>query len=102
LLPAGIVITGGGAGIINIEDLAKATLKLPSKIAKITTNLDHFTNTTNGGGVKIKDATWAVSYGLCVFGLHADDGGNIAMGLGKTLFRKIRRGLVNWFKKFLP
>ncbi|KKU81220.1 MAG: Cell division protein ftsA [Parcubacteria group bacterium GW2011_GWA1_47_8] len=33
LLPAGIVLTGGGAGITTIEDLAKAVLKLPSSLA---------------------------------------------------------------------
>lgn len=33
LLPAGIILTGGGAGIATIEDLAKAVLKLPSAIA---------------------------------------------------------------------
>ena len=31
LLPAGIILTGGGSGIDTIEDIARASLKLPSK-----------------------------------------------------------------------
>jgi len=102
LLPAGIIITGGGAGIINIEDMAKASLKLPSKMANITTHTEFFNNATSGAGVKVKDATWAISYGLCVFGLHADDDGSISFNIGKTLFKKTTRKIVTWFKKFLP
>jgi len=30
LLPAGIILTGGGSGVATIEDLARASLKLPS------------------------------------------------------------------------
>lgn len=58
LLPAGIIITGGGAGVGNITDLAKNSLKLPSRIATINTR-----------HTEIQDATWAVAYGLCILGL---------------------------------
>ena len=57
LLPGGIIITGGGAGISTIEDFAKAALKLPSKIA----TLDSVNNHTG----QIKDSSWFVAYGLC-------------------------------------
>lgn len=67
LLPAGIILTGGGAGITTIEDLAKISLKLPSKIASI-----NFVNSNPGS--KIKDSTWSVAYGLCIFGLTNEDG----------------------------
>ncbi len=53
LLPAGIVLTGGGSGITTIEDLAKASLNLPSRVANL------------GIRGSIKDAFWSVSYGLC-------------------------------------
>lgn len=65
LLPAGIILTGGGSGITTIEDLAKAYLKLPSKIGAI-----NFISNPNN---KIKDSTWSVAYGLCVFGLTNDE-----------------------------
>lgn len=96
LLPAGVIITGGGSNMIDIKDLAKATLKLPSKIAHIIKSKD------DDSPVKIKDATWSVAYGLCVFGLYADDTGTIGIGIGKKIFKNIWRSILNWFKRFLP
>ncbi len=62
LLPAGVIIIGGGAGIQNIEDLSKRALKLPSLAI------------TNGsllqGKPPVKDASWLVAYGLCLYGLR--------------------------------
>lgn len=55
LLPAGIIITGGGSGLANAEDIARIVLKLPSQIG-IIGNLSR-TGTA--------DATWAVAFGLC-------------------------------------
>lgn len=96
LLPAGIIITGGGSNMIDTKDLAKATLKLPSKVAKI------INNNGDDNPIKIKDATWSVSYGLCVFGLQADDNGTIGIDTGKRIFKKIIRTISNWFRRFLP
>jgi cell division protein FtsA len=44
LLPAGIIITGGTSGVSTIEDLARAILKLPSKIGLVnpSSNLKNF------------------------------------------------------------
>lgn len=63
-LPAGIVISGGGAGIGNISDIAKGSLKLPARLAEFRIPSD----------TKIHDATWAVSYGLALWGLTGDTG----------------------------
>lgn len=60
LLPAGIVLTGGGSGITTIEDLAKGTLNLPSRIA------------TLGVRGSIKDSFWSVAYGLCSMTLSGE------------------------------
>ncbi len=62
LLPAGIVITGGGSGLMNASDVARAVLKLPSQIGHV----GFMTRTSS------VDATWAVAYGLCRWGF-ADD-----------------------------
>ena len=97
LLPAGIVITGGGAKMIDTKDLARAKLRLPSKVASIVKMHKNDENP-----VKIKDATWAVAYGLCVFGLYADDNGSIGLNIGKKIFKSTIRSVSNWFKKFLP
>lgn len=65
LLPAGIVLTGGGAGIATIEDLAKAALKLPSSLAHPTL--------ANGSKYPIKDSSWLVAYGLALYALQKPD-----------------------------
>jgi len=97
LLPAGIIITGGGSNMIDTKDLAKAKLKLPSKVANVLK-----ANKADVDSVKIKDATWAVAYGLCVFGLYTDDSGSIGLNAGKKLIKNLIRSISNWFRKFLP
>jgi len=85
LLPAGIIITGGGSGIATIEDVAKATLKLPSRIASLYFN----------GGNYIQDSTWAVCYGLCIIG-HAKETRDF------NAINNTKNILAKWFKKFMP
>ena len=75
LLPAGIIITGGGSGISTTEDLAKATLKLPSKIAQIKYPAD--------SKIQIKDSYWTVAYGLCVLGF-TDEGESVGIRIAKN------------------
>ena len=61
-LPAGIIISGGGAGIGPISDIARSSLKLPARLAELRISAD----------TKIRDATWAVAYGLALWGLTGD------------------------------
>lgn len=91
LLPAGIIITGGGSGLSNIEELAKAALRIPSRLGN-----------NNGTEVKdnLKDSTWAVAYGLCIWGMRVNDEGFIPPP--NDWFKKLFRGIASWFKKFLP
>lgn len=90
LLPAGIIITGGGSGIGTIEDFAKSALKLPSKIASFNF----------GTNKVVKDATWSVAYGLCIWGLTSDaDNDSISL---KGIFSGFRRLLGSFIKQFLP
>jgi cell division protein FtsA len=91
LLPAGIIITGGGSGAQSIEDLAKAALKLPSRIGTIT--LAENTKET------IKDSTWTVAYGLCIWGITADEGPRSS---NIKFIAPLKRNLISWFKQFLP
>jgi cell division protein FtsA len=61
-LPAGIIISGGGAGVGSISDIARGSLKLPARLAEFRLSSD----------TKIRDATWAVAYGLAIWGLTGD------------------------------
>jgi len=92
LLPAGIILTGGTSGVSTIEDLAKATLKLPSKIG----SMSFITNLKN---CQIKDSSWSVAYGLCVWGLSR--GAEISFGV-PTNTNKAKNKIISWFKQFLP
>ena len=118
LLPAGIVITGGGAGLGTIEDMARIALRLPSRIGVIfptdhgANNINERENTRDQGRGQEKqttkptsrqtfrDATWAVSYGLCILGLNAEEGPTV--GGSMNLMKTTKNSIVAWFKQFLP
>ena len=66
LLPAGIVITGGGSGLASASEIASTILKLPSMIGQI----GHLPRSSS------VDATWAVAYGLCRWAYAEDTSGS--------------------------
>jgi hypothetical protein len=82
-LPAGIIISGGGAGVGSISDIARGSLKLPARLAEFRLSAD----------TKIRDATWAVAYGLAIWGLTGDTGAP-----KKSLGAAARK----FFQQFLP
>lgn len=90
LLPAGIFIIGGGSATTNIEDFAKTTLKLPSRVATITQ--PDSKNVT-------KDPIWTVAYGLCMLGSSKEE--KINVGLKNTI-NKASGKITGWIKQFLP
>lgn len=91
LLPAGIILTGGGSSIQTVSDLAKAALRLPSRVAALQDGA--------AAKVQLRDGSWAVAYGLTIWGFTS--GGDIehhdSGGVGDFF-----KGLLRWFKKFLP
>ncbi len=99
LLPAGIVLTGGGSAIETIADLAKISLRLPSRIATVS-----FGDTLKG---QMKDASWSVAYGLARIGLHQDEDEKIpGMHSGARMAQKgvLQLAARSWtvLKQFLP
>ena len=91
LLPAGIVLTGGGSAIETIEDLAKVALKLPSRRAVVS-----FGDSIKG---QIRDASWSVAYGLSLIGLQSGEEEHLS---GLKLVKKTKNRLLNLFRQFLP
>jgi cell division protein FtsA len=67
LLPAGIIITGGGAHINHIEELVRTQLKLPCRIGPTDASINN--------KLKIRDASWYTAFGLS---LSSGDGSNNA------------------------
>ena len=90
LLPAGIILTGGGSSVQTAADLAKAVLRLPSRTAPFADGAQK---------MQLHDSSWAVAYGLTIWGF--DDGKDLeaADDSGLSDFFK---NLWRWFKKFLP
>ncbi len=90
LLPAGIIITGGGSGISEIEDLAKKYFRLPAKISADAINL----SSRN----QIRDSAWSVAYGLCLFGADAE----AEESLGIRVARHTKLQFIRWLKELWP
>jgi cell division protein FtsA len=91
LLPAGIIITGGGASINGIEENAKSSLLLPAKVVAL-----HAGDPTKS---PFKNSSWSVAYGLCFWGLSTDDTGSLKIS---NLAKRIKGKALTFVKQFLP
>ena len=96
LLPAGIVLLGGGSKIPGLVDLTKDTLKLPAQIG--------FPVELTGIVDRVDDPAFATAVGLVLWGFDVQTKGNrrgIPLpdipGISQTV-NKIK----NWFRDFLP
>lgn len=87
LLPAGIILTGGGASVSGTTDIAKQSLELPARIATLDI----------GKNTKLRDASWAVAYGLCMWGA-SDTEESSTIGIVKHT----KRNILSWLSQFLP
>ncbi len=92
LLPAGIILTGGGSGLSGIEEMAKSSLRLPSRIGNIGLGIPE----KNG----LKDSAWAVAHGLCILGMHAD--ADLPIDSSSRIFENSKKTMIAWLKQFLP
>lgn len=77
LLPAGIIITGGGANISHIEEIARKQLNLPAKVGPAD-------NTINNK-LKIKDSTWYAAYGLALSCIQGNGINNPENSIGDNI-----------------
>ncbi len=86
-LPAGIIISGGASGQGTIADIAKGALNLPSRIADLKVPPE----------TKVRDATWAVAYGLALWGLTGDTEAPKKAGMNDLISTAQK-----FLKQFLP
>jgi cell division protein FtsA len=84
ILPAGVVITGGGANLPNIVELARKKLKLPCRIG--------VPDLSSGGVLDIKgqkeDPSFSVVWGLVMAGMEDGKHGEVIgfeKGAGETI-----------------
>jgi cell division protein FtsA len=90
-LPAGAVITGGGAKIPELIELARETLSLPVQIG--------FPVGVDGVIDRIDDPAYATAIGLVLFGAK---GSQRNYSVGNVDFGRAFDGIKNFFKKLLP
>ncbi len=90
LLPAGIVITGGGSGGAQVVEIARTTLKLPAQVGLPTPS-------PRLGSL---DATWSVAFGLCRWGFTEDHAVPL-YSLGEIL-RRTLDSIKGGFRSLLP
>ncbi len=97
LLPAGVILTGGTSGIENIDDVARTSLKLPSKVSSISALSDIKNNDMHG-------LQWSVAYGLSVWGLNLNESEDFTtvFNTARVSTKKIFDGIGDWLKQFLP
>ena len=89
-LPAGIILSGGGAGQGTISDIAKGALNLPARIADLKISSD----------TKVRDATWAVAYGLALWGLTGET--ESVHRKGNFNFEEMKDSFKGFMKQFMP
>ncbi len=100
LLPAGVIITGGGSGIPFIADLAKNALHLPSRIGYPSFGSDpQKPNLESGMKAEMLNVpAWTVAYGLCIIGFSSDKSNSN----GTSIVKKATGSVANFFRQFLP
>jgi cell division protein FtsA len=94
LLPAGIVLTGGGAKVPQISELAKSIIGLPAQVG--------FPINLGGMMDKVDDPSFATVIGLILWEKEArQNSGSISQTVSKTTGDTVKR-IKKWIEKFLP
>lgn len=92
LLPAGVVICGGGSQLARIDELTREHLRLPAQVIK-----SEYVQLVSQQKIKM-DASWFAAYGLCLReGNFGDASGDILQSITsffKSLGRKLGDNLI--------
>ena len=113
LLPAGVIFSGGGAGLTGLAELAREYLGLPARVGENTIlpagyNLGEIKNSrqiptrqvirARERLEQVKKPEWSVAFGLCLLGLSLEAEEDVGLFLsGRTKNR-----LYSWLRQFLP
>lgn len=94
-LPAGLVITGGGAKTLGLKEVAKKVLRLPLRVgqpAGVSGLID-----------EVSTSAYASSIGLVIYGSYLEPGGKIRMPfVNMQKFTRFFGKVVEWGRSFLP
>lgn len=93
LLPAGVIFTGGGSLINNIDIIAKNQLKIPTRIGPSDSIINN--------KYKVKDAGWYTALGLSLYG-GEDYIEHEYKNSSANLVKEIKKILKSIFSQLLP
>lgn len=93
LLPAGLVLAGGGANLAGLPEYAKERLGLSVRVGGVAYELD-------GLSQQIQDPSYAVAVGLVLWGAERSPVANshFSSAVSLNIFKKVGR----WLKNFMP
>ncbi len=94
MLPAGVILTGAGAKLPGVIDLARETLNLPAQIG--------FPQNYDGVVDKIDDPSYATAIGLLIWGSRFEGRHHAGLGMRGINLKKGLSSMKNWFKNLLP
>lgn len=89
LLPAGVVLTGGGANLANLAAYAKKNLRLPAEKAS-------FENRIRANQEFLYRPEWGTVLGLCLVGLEEESENSWVAG------KSVQSFILRWLQKLLP
>lgn len=91
LLPSGVVLTGGGAGLHGVAEFTKRQLRLPAEVG--------IPSVIRGAHESVADSSWSVAIGLCLWASeHEPQGSFRGSAFGKKFFNKI----LSWIRPLIP
>jgi len=99
LLPAGAVLTGGGAKLHGMSEVAKSTLRLPVAVSGVP-------NLATPLGEVAQDTSFSTAIGAMLWGFESEKGDDAGWGdggsIGKGFAKKIGSPIKRIFKSFIP
>lgn len=98
LLPAGAVLTGGGAKLFGMNDVAKRVLRLPVAVGSITGVVTPLAEVAS-------DPAFSTAVGIMLWGFESERGDEQASyggGVGDQFAKKIGSPFKKLFKSFIP
>ncbi|MFH1534236.1 MAG: cell division protein FtsA [Nitrospirota bacterium] len=94
MLPAGVILTGAGAKLPGVIDLARETLNLPAQIG--------FPQNYDGVVDKIDDPAYATAIGLLIWGSRFEGRHHAGLGMKGVSLRKGLSNMKGWLKNLFP
>lgn len=92
MLPAGVVLTGGGAKLKGLIDIVKDNLKLPAQVGLPIIEINKVVD-------KLDDPVYSTATGLVLWGIEEGKKGSI---LSLPKIGGVGSKIKDWFKQFIP